>query len=118
METKIYIYFLLIVGLIIPIAIILFGAIVFGPKKVKEPDEVSKGSVLLSLIKGAPWWTWIIAIIGYAPFIVHSVELWNPDIVHIRELVDIASMIDVFSFFIACFVAAYKHEKKKRDGNV
>ena len=118
MEAKIYTYFLPIIGLIIPIVIILFGAILFGPKKVKEPDEVSKTWTLLSPFKDAPWWTWIIAIIGYAPFIVHSVELWNPDIVHIREFVDIAFMITVFSFFIACFVTTYKHGKKKRGGNV
>ena len=118
METKIYTYLLPIIGLIIPIVIILFGAIVFAPKKVKEPDVVSKMWVSLSLFKDAPLWTWIIAIIGYAPFIVHPVELWHPHIAHTREFVDIAFMITILSFFVACFVTAYKHEKKKKDKNL
>lgn len=113
----IYTYLLPIIGLVIPIVIILFGAILFGPKKFKEP-EVFNTHVLLAPFKDAPWWTWIIAIIGYAPFVFHAIELWHPNITDTREWVDIAFMITIFFYFIACFVAAYKHEKKKRDGNV
>ena len=110
MDTKFYTYFIPTVGLVVPIAIILSGAVLYGPKKIKGPNKVSK--VLLS----PPWWMWIIAIMCYSPFIIHTLELWHPHISHTREIVDIAFMVTVFFYFILCLVIAYKHERKKIDG--
>ena len=118
MELKIYAYFLPIIGLVIPCAVILFGAVLFGKKRAGESDELSKLGILLSPLRDAPLWVWLIAILGYVPLIIHSVDIWNPEIPYIsclREIFDTGSVILLFSYLIVCCIAIYKREKKKRE---
>ena len=118
MELTFYTWIIPFIGLIAPCAIILFGAIFFGGKRIKEPDELSKLGIFLSPFRDAPTWIWILAIISYIPFIVHSVEIWNPETPYIsciKQLFDAVFVVLILSFLIVCCIVTYKREKKKRE---
>jgi len=114
MDLKIYGFILPLIGLIIPCVVILFGSTTFGIKKVRESEDLSRMGALLSPFREAPWWVWVVALVGYTPFVIHSIELWYPTIIHVRELVDIIWMIIILIYSIACCIAAHRQEKKKK----
>ena len=73
----IYSVLLLIAGSVIAALILLFGV-----KFCKDSGELSADptwkDIFLQMLKGYPFWLWIIAFIAFQPSIVHIINRWCP----------------------------------------
>ena len=103
-----------LIGLLVSTSVLFFGGYIFSSEKIKELKEESKTEIILTPFKEAPWWTWIVSLLVMAPFIVHTLELWDIGNIHIREIVDGIWMLVVLIYFLVCWIAFYKKSKKEK----
>lgn len=70
---------LLVVGIAFALGILLFGV-----KFCKNSEELgadpSWKEILLQLVKGYPFWVWLIVFLAFQPAIVHILSTWDPNI--------------------------------------
>ena len=80
----------MVINIIYSTLIILFGCgvaaclLFFGVKFCKDdeklPDEVTWKDIVYQLVKGYPFWIWLLAFLVFQPAIIHVVTAWSPTI--------------------------------------
>lgn len=99
----IYSILLLIAGSVVAAFILLFG-VKFCKNGEKLPDNVTWKDILLQLVKGYPFWVWIIVFMVFQPAIVHIINVWTPSLWincgWIPKLSDFFGFISIVFFFI------------------
>ena len=94
---------LLIVGFAFCMVVLLFG-VKFCRNGERLPDDATWKDIVLQLIKGYPFWVWIIVFLVFQPAIVHIINTWFPSV---WNSCDWITWIPEFTDFIAFISLAF-----------
>ena len=96
----IYTVLLLIAGCVVAAAILLFGV-----KFCKDDGELGTDpawkEIFIQIMKGYPFWIWIIVFLAFQPAIIHALNGWIPTIWTTYDW--IPSLSDFIAFIVVVF---------------
>ena len=95
----IYSVILPIVGCLVVAFVLIFG-LRFSKDSKKELKDNGLENILVSILKEIPLWVFLVAILVFLPFVVHTIVLWDPSLSWLTKISDSIAMIVLIVYFI------------------